>query len=235
MHADPMAGQAIAIGAGIIIDAWSVRPLDGFRTMEPCSRQSPPRPRRLKCTCDHTFLRNEHVSCRIVRRGKSSEVRELPLTTWDRNANMTKASLRAVLEVAFAEKKGPWGNVALTKQGKPWGESGLNQVFQRARDRAGREGWSYHDLRHFFISELLPQGRPRPRRALPGSSRRFVHHATLRRSRRQRASVMPSTFWMAMAPGQPIGAERLSHSGPNSLMFVRPSGRLARPGSASGA
>lgn len=95
-------------------------------------------------------------------------------------------SLRAVLEVAFAEKKGPWDNVALTKQGKPWGESGLNQTYQRARDRAGREGWSYHDLRHFFISELYRRGAP------AHTVRCLARHADLsttqRRSRRQRPS-----------------------------------------------
>jgi integrase len=70
------------------------------------------------------------------------------------------APLRAHLEAAQATRKGPWDSVALTAVGKPWGESGLNQSFQRARDRAGLDTWSFHDLRHFFVSELLRRGAP---------------------------------------------------------------------------
>ena len=48
--------------------------------------------------------------------------------------------------------------MALTALRKPWGESGLNQAFQRAQERAKRTGWSFHDLRHFFVTELFRNG-----------------------------------------------------------------------------
>jgi site-specific recombinase XerD len=48
--------------------------------------------------------------------------------------------------------------VALTKHRKDWGESGLNQAFKRAQEKAGLDGWSFHDLRHFFVSELFRRG-----------------------------------------------------------------------------
>ena len=66
--------------------------------------------------------------------------------------------LRAALAVAEAKKKSPWAPVALTGLRKPWGESGLNQAFQRAQERAKRTGWSFHDLRHFFVTELFRNG-----------------------------------------------------------------------------
>lgn len=70
------------------------------------------------------------------------------------------ASLQSQLETALAKRKDPWAHVALTFKGEPWGESGLNQSFQRARDRAGLDTWSVHDLRHFFVSELFRSGAP---------------------------------------------------------------------------
>lgn len=66
--------------------------------------------------------------------------------------------LRAVLAVAEAKKKGPWAPVAITELGKPWGENGLNQAFKRSQERAKLEGWSFHDLRHFFVTELFRSG-----------------------------------------------------------------------------
>jgi integrase len=66
--------------------------------------------------------------------------------------------LRAVLAAAEAKKKGPWAPVAITELGKPWGENGLNQAFKRSQARAKLEGWSFHDLRHFFVTELFRSG-----------------------------------------------------------------------------
>ncbi len=71
-------------------------------------------------------------------------------------------SLGSLLEAAQASRKNLWPNVALTVKGKPWGEWGLRQVFQRVRDRAGLDTWSFHDLRHFFISELFRKRVPAP-------------------------------------------------------------------------
>jgi integrase len=70
--------------------------------------------------------------------------------------------LRELLLETLPTRKSPWALVALTAKGKAWGEYGLNQVFQRAQKRAGRQGCSFHDLRHFFVTELFRRGASAP-------------------------------------------------------------------------
>jgi len=70
------------------------------------------------------------------------------------------APLRPHLEAAAKSRKSPWSEVALTSYGKPWKDGGLTQAFERARDRAGLSGWTFHSLRHFFITELCRRGAP---------------------------------------------------------------------------
>jgi integrase len=67
------------------------------------------------------------------------------------------APLRLLLD-AESKRSSPWASVAVTAFGKPWGESGLNQTFKRAQQRAGRSGLCFHDLRHFFVTELFRRG-----------------------------------------------------------------------------
>ncbi len=58
-------------------------------------------------------------------------------------------------------KTGPKdGHVALSKRGKPWGQYGLDQAFERVRDRAGLSGWSVYSLRHYAITLWLRRGIP---------------------------------------------------------------------------
>lgn len=70
--------------------------------------------------------------------------------------------LRTLLEVAVKQRKGPWSEVALTSLDRPWAQFGLNQAFERAQKKAKREGWSFHDLRHYFVTELFRRGAPAP-------------------------------------------------------------------------
>jgi len=95
----------------------------------------------------------------VVRRGITLGVETTPKSHHQR-AIPIGPKLRATLEAAAGEKIGPWAPVTLTALGKPWGESGLNQAFKRALKRAGREGWTFHDLRHFFVTELFRNGAP---------------------------------------------------------------------------
>ena len=60
--------------------------------------------------------------------------------------------------LASTKKVNPWAPVAITARGKPWGEFGLNQAFGRAMKHAKLDGWSFHDLRHFFVTELFRNG-----------------------------------------------------------------------------
>jgi len=55
------------------------------------------------------------------------------------------------------------GLVSTTSDGKPWGEYGLNQALKRAIPKAGLEGsWRFHDLRHFFVTQLFRRGGSAP-------------------------------------------------------------------------
>ena len=94
---------------------------------------------------------------------KSGEPRTIPIA----------GPLRALLEAMPKPRLKPWAPVAVTAQGKVWGESGLNQAFKRAQERAGRTGWCFHDLRHFFVTELFRRGAPAP------AVQRLAGHADL--------------------------------------------------------
>jgi integrase len=97
-------------------------------------------------TVRRTISRNEEST------PKSGDHRVIPIAE----------PLKAQLDQAILTRKGPWAPVALTSFGKLWGESGLNQNFIRAQERASRKGWSFHDLRHFFVTELFRLGVPAP-------------------------------------------------------------------------
>ncbi|MDF3067060.1 MAG: hypothetical protein K0R38_2661 [Polyangiaceae bacterium] len=92
-----------------------------------------------------------------VRRGLTLGVEVTPKSHHQRVIPMGPR-LRATLEAAAPKKASPWASVAITARGKPWGEFGLNQAFGRALERAKLDGWSFHDLRHFFVTELFRNG-----------------------------------------------------------------------------
>jgi site-specific recombinase XerD len=46
---------------------------------------------------------------------------------------------------------------------EPWGEYGLRQAFDRVAARAGLDTrWRFHDLRHYFVTNLFRTGAPAP-------------------------------------------------------------------------
>jgi integrase len=92
-----------------------------------------------------------------VRRGVTLGVEVTPKSHHQRVVPVGRR-LRTALQAAAPKKASPWAPVALTARGKPWGEFGLNQAFGRATERAKLEGWSFHDLRHFFVTELFRNG-----------------------------------------------------------------------------
>ena len=99
---------------------------------------------------------------------KSGDQRVMPIA----------APLRLLLDVAESSRSSPWAPVALTAYGKLWGESGLNQSFKRAQQRAGRSGLCFHDLRHFFVTELFRKGVGAP------AVQRLAGHAELSTTQR---------------------------------------------------
>lgn len=68
--------------------------------------------------------------------------------------------LRPYWEGAFQRKASPCSAVAVTTQGKPWANVGLNQAFRRALERANLKGLSFHSLRHLFVTEVGQSGAP---------------------------------------------------------------------------
>jgi site-specific recombinase XerD len=75
--------------------------------------------------------------------------------------------------VAAQTREGPWATLAQTAYSQPWGETGLNQAFRRCQKRVGLSGLSFHDLRHFFVTELFRRGAPAP------AVQRLVGHSDL--------------------------------------------------------
>ncbi|MRG98396.1 tyrosine-type recombinase/integrase, partial [Polyangium spumosum] len=58
-------------------------------------------------------------------------------------------------------KRGPReAHVALNDHGKPWGQFGIDQAFERVCRRAGLSGWSVYGLRHYAITSWLRAGIP---------------------------------------------------------------------------
>ncbi len=72
--------------------------------------------------------------------------------------------------------------VALTRDGAPWGQYGIDQAFDRVRDRAGLSGWSVYALRHYAITSWLRRGIPvHVVQRMAGhkhlaTTQRYVHH-----------------------------------------------------------
>lgn len=103
---------------------------------------------------------------------KSGHQRRIPIA----------APLRVLLEAAARRRPSPWLEVATTSGGQRWGEYGLLQAFKRAAKRAGLgDEWRFHDLRHFFVTELFRSGTPAPAaQALAGheelsTTQRYAH------------------------------------------------------------
>jgi integrase len=94
-----------------------------------------------------------------VRRGICHGIESTPKSGHGRVIPIAEP-LRDALEAAKESRKSPWGEVAITRNGKPWGQSGLTQSFERAQERAELSGWSFHKLRHFFVTELCRRGAP---------------------------------------------------------------------------
>jgi integrase len=64
--------------------------------------------------------------------------------------------LKAALDVAAREKKSPI--VLLTSEGRPWTEGGFRASFNKARDKAGIVGLTFHDLRGTAVTRLALMG-----------------------------------------------------------------------------
>jgi integrase len=111
------------------------------------------------------------ISRGVVAAPKSGHERVVPLAP----------TLRDLLELAAKKPHRLSSPVAPTTKGKVWGEWGLRLAFQRAQKRAKLSGFRFHDLRHFFVTELFRGGSPAPAvQALAGhadltTTQRYAH------------------------------------------------------------
>ncbi|MCC7540536.1 MAG: site-specific integrase [Deltaproteobacteria bacterium] len=112
--------------------------------------------------------------CRgVVAPPKSGHQRVVPMT----------AELRATLSAL--PHGGQDALVTVNRRGKPWAEYALGAAFRRACRAAGLNGWSLHDLRHFFVTELFRRSASAPTvQALAGHShlsvtQRYAHVASV--------------------------------------------------------
>jgi integrase len=82
---------------------------------------------------------------------------------------------------AAVKVREPDGLVASNARQKPWSQDGLRQAFQRACGRAETGIWRFHDLRHYFVTELFRAGVAAPTvQALAGhahltTTQRYAH------------------------------------------------------------
>ena len=75
----------------------------------------------------------------------------------DRQIPMTPALRRALLAVG-ADRRPKDSHVALNTRGKPWGTTGIWEVFIATLKRAKLDRCRFHALRHFFVTALFRGG-----------------------------------------------------------------------------
>lgn len=91
-----------------------------------------------------------------VREGLSYGQTDTP-KTGQREIPLTPRLAKLLGELGDAPRD---AHVALSRHGKPWGQYGLDQAFERVRNRAGLSGWSVYSLRHYAITFWLRRGIP---------------------------------------------------------------------------
>jgi integrase len=94
--------------------------------------------------------------------------------------------------------------VAKTSLGDPWKDSGLLQAFRRAQKKAGLEGFRFHDLRHFFVTELFRNGASAPAVQLLAG---HLHMTTTERYAHITQSDLRATIALLAQRGQQVGQQ----------------------------
>jgi integrase len=97
----------------------------------------------------------------VVRRAISRGIAAAPKSGHERQVPLARRLLE-LLKTAAPKQRTAVAIVAPTKAGKVWGEWGLRLAFMRAQKRAKLSGFRFHDLRHFFVTELFRNGAPAP-------------------------------------------------------------------------
>jgi len=95
----------------------------------------------------------------IVRHSTSKGVTSTPKSGHEREVPIAEPLLDLL---RAAGSLAPKALVSTTVHGEGWGDSGLLQAFRRAQKKAGLSGFRFHDLRHFFVTELFRGGASAP-------------------------------------------------------------------------
>jgi integrase len=91
-----------------------------------------------------------------IREGRSFGETDTP-KTGPREVPLAPALARLLAPAADGPRE---GYLSRTHKGEPWGQYGLDQAFDRARNKAGLSGWSVYSLRHYAITSWLRRGIP---------------------------------------------------------------------------
>jgi len=119
-----------------------------------------------------------HAGRLVVRRTVWKGV-EVPPKSGNERVVPLRPEIREELEkVPKADRK---GFVSRNGWGEAWSHGGLRQAFVRTCERVGVRRWRFHDLRHFFVTELFRAGVAAPTvQALAGhaelaTTQRYAH------------------------------------------------------------
>jgi integrase len=116
----------------------------------------------------------------IVRRSICRKITATPKSGHERVVPIA-APLRVYLDAAATKPHQPTTTVAPSSRGGVWCDFALNGAFGRAAKRVGLTGFRFHDLRHFFVTQLFRGGAPAPAvQALAGhadlaTTQRYAH------------------------------------------------------------
>lgn len=105
--------------------------------------------RRADVALAHGELRISRAICRgVAAPPKSGHARLVPIA----------APLREYLDAALACPGRPNDPVCLSRTRQPWTEHGFRNALMRAQRATGIVGWTFHSLRHAFVSRLFARG-----------------------------------------------------------------------------
>jgi integrase len=110
----------------------------------------------------------------ITRKSPQGRTVIIPVGVLAQEATGEASPLKSALDAAARGKKSPI--VLLTSEGRPWTEGGFRASFNKARDKAGVAGLTFHDLRGTAVTRLALMGVEVPEiAAITGHSLKDVH------------------------------------------------------------
>jgi len=97
--------------------------------------------------------------CLVVRRSRFRSI-EAPPKSGHERAIPLAPFLADLLAMERASPSSPSALVTSESSGRPWGAQALRIALHRAQERAGAGRWTFHALRHYFVTTLFRVGTP---------------------------------------------------------------------------